>query len=152
MGTVTVLQLAQATSLTGAEALELVQNGASVRTTTGQVASLGADISPTGPTGVVVAVPATGANNDYFPSGFGATTGFLDLNPAGNCNITGILAGYDGQLLTVTNISANTVTLNALNGGSQSANQLRMAADAILPQNNGRTFKYSQTIGKWVAL
>lgn len=152
MATATILQLPQAQSLTGAEAVEMVQNGASVRGTSAQVASLGSSISPTGPTGVVEAVPVTGANNNYAPSGFGATTGFLELTPAGIANISGLLAGYDGQIVTITNLSAYLLTLNALNGGSLVANQFRMAADADLTQYNGRTFKYSATIGLWVAL
>lgn len=152
MGTATILQLPQAQSLTGAEAVEMVQNGTSVRGTSAQIASLGATISPTGPVGVVDAVPATGGNNDYAPTGFGATTGFLELTPAGVANITGLTAGYDGQLVVITNLSANSLTLNALNGSSQSANQFRMVGDIILSQYNGQAFKYSATIGKWVAL
>jgi hypothetical protein len=152
MATATILQLLQAQGLTGAESVEAVQNRTSVRVTVAQIASLGAQISPTGPTGVVEAVPATGANNDYAPSGFGATSGFLELTPTGVANITGLLAGYDGQLITITNLSAYALTLNALNGGSQAANQFRMVADAILGQNNGKSFKYSATIGLWVAV
>ena len=152
MATATILQLPQATSLTGSESVEMVQNGRSVRSTSAQVATLISTVSPTGPTGVVAAVPVTGENNDYAPAGFGAPTGFLDLTPAGVANITGLTAGYDGQLIVITNLSANALTLNALNGGSQMANQFRMVADIILGQNNGQTFKYSATIAKWVAL
>jgi|SRR6185312_947976 len=152
MATATILQLPQANSLTGAESVEMVQNGRSVRGTSAQVASLGSDISPTGPIGVVAAVPANGANNDYAPTGFGPTSGFLDLTPAGAANITGLTAGYDGQLVVITNLSANVLTLNTLNGASQTANQFRMVADIILGQNNSQAFKYSATIGKWVAL
>jgi hypothetical protein len=152
MATATILQLPQANSLTGAESVEMVQNGTSVRGTSAQVASLGSVISPTGPTGVVNAVPATGANNDYAPTGFGATTGFLELTPTGIANITGLSAGYDGQIAVVTNLSTYALTLNALNGGSQPANQFRMVADIALGENNAQSFKYSATIGKWVAL
>jgi hypothetical protein len=152
MATATILQLPQAQSLTGAEAVEMVQNGQSVRGTSAQVASLGASVSPTGPTGVVEALPNVGANNDYAPPGFGATTGFLEVTPVGVTNLTGLLAGYDGQLVTITNLSAYQLTLNALNSGSQTANQFRMVADAVLDQYNGKSFKYSATIGCWVAI
>lgn len=152
MATQTILQLSQAASLTGAEAIELVQNGTSVRGTSAQVASLGASISPTGPTGVVQAIPATGANNNYAPGGFGAMTGFLELTPTGICNITGLTAGYDGQLIIITNLSVYALTLNSLNGASLSANQFRMVADLVLGQYNGQAFKYSGTIGLWVML
>jgi hypothetical protein len=108
---------------------------------------------PTGPIGVVNAVPAAGANNNYSAGGlFGAPTGFLDLTPAANCNITGLLAGFDGQIVVITNLSGFILTLNANNGGSLAANQFRMVADFIIPLNNSKSFKYSSTIGKWVAL
>lgn len=152
MATATILQLPQAQSLTGAESVEMVQSGTSVRATSAQVASLGSSVSPTGPVGVIVGLPAIGANNDFAPAGFGATTGFLDLMLVGVSNLTGLTAGYDGQLLIITNLSTYELTLNALNGGSQVANQFRMQADYILTQNNGKSFKYSATIGKWVAL
>lgn len=152
MATATILQLRQAQSLTGAEAVEMVQNGESVRATAAQVATLNASVSPTGPIGVVNAVPATGANNDYDPAGFDATTGFLELTPTGDCNISGLVAGYNGQLVIITNLSAHVITLNALNGASQAANQFRMVGDIALGQNNGQAFKYSTPIGKWVAL
>jgi Collagen triple helix repeat (20 copies) len=112
---------------------------------------------PTGPTGppgdltaVIDAVPASGANNNYAPAGFVATTGFLDLTPTAVCNITGLTAGADGQIVTITNLSTFNMTLNARNSGSTGANQFRMAADQILTQYNSRTFKYSVTIGQWV--
>lgn len=152
MATATVLQLPQAQSLTGAESVSMVQSGSSVRATAAQIASLGQSVSPTGPVGVVSALPAIGANNDYAPTGFGATTGFLDCTLAGVTNITGLLAGYDGQIVIVTNLSTDTLTLNALNGGSQAANQFRMVSDLILNQYNSRTFKYSAMIGKWVGI
>lgn len=152
MATATILQLPQVQSLTGAETVEVVQNGQSARATSAQISSLGSSVSPTGPIGVIVGLPAVGANNNYAPTGFGAVTGFLDLMLVGVSNITGLLAGYDGQLLIITNLSTYEVTLNALSGASQAPNQFRMAADFVLTQNNSKTFKYSATIGKWVAL
>jgi hypothetical protein len=153
MATATILQLPQAIGLTGAEQLEGVQSGSSVRVTAAQVAALAEYIVPTGPTGVIDAVPASGANNNYNPGAdFSASTGFVDLTPTANCNITGLLAGFDGQIVIITNLSAFVLTLNALNSGSLSANQFRMVGDFALAQNNGQSFKYSATIGKWVAL
>jgi hypothetical protein len=153
MATATILQLTQAVSLTGSEQLEAVQSGSSVRLTAAQIAAIGQSLTPTGPIGVVDAVPATGANNDYTASGLmGATVGFLDLTPTGACNITGLQAGFNGQLIIITNLSTSAITLNALNSGSLAANQFRMVGDFVLPQNNGKSFKYSTTIGKWVTI
>lgn len=111
------------------------------------------DVSPTGPLGVAVDAPS-GTQNNYTVGGeFNPLIGFIDITPIANCNITGLQAGVDGQLVIITNLSPNfTATLNALNGGSLLANQFRMVADFILPQNNGKSFKYSATIGKWVAM
>jgi hypothetical protein len=83
--------------------------------------------------------------------GMGATIAFIDLTPSATCNITGLEAGFDGQSVIITNLSATyTLTLNALNSGSTTTNQFRMVEDLVLAQNNGQAFKYSATIGKWV--
>jgi hypothetical protein len=104
--------------------------------------------------GLSAAVPATGANNNYTASGqMTSSIAFVDLTPGGNCNITGLLSGADGQIITITNLSGTfTVTLNALNSGSLSANQFRLAADLTLTQYQHQSFRYSISIGKWIAL
>lgn len=148
MANATIPMLPQAISLTGAEQMEAVQAGQSVRVTAAQVSAVANAIN-----GIAAAVPANGANHNYTVSGLmGPTIGFLELTPAGNCNITGIIAGFDGQLIIITNLSANTLTLNALNAGSVAANQFRMNADITAAQNTGYPFKYSVQIGKWVSL
>jgi len=161
MATATILQLVQAVGgLTGLEQFEAVQptmlpNGQpgwlSIRLSSAQIAALAA--MATGATGVAAAVPAPGANNNYTASALmKPSIGFLELTPTAVCNITGIQAGVDGQIVIITNLSAFAMTLNALNGGSAAPNQFRMAADFILTQNNGKAFKYSATIGLWVAM
>jgi hypothetical protein len=150
MGTATILQLPQAQSLTGAEAVELVQNGTSVRGTSAQVAELAAGIAPVGPTAVIALPLGAGASNNYAPPGFGPSTGFLDLTPFGVSNITGLIAGYDGQYIIITNVGGTPLTLNALNAGSIGANQFRLPADLILTQNDSQAFKYSAGIQHWV--
>jgi len=161
VATSSIPQLPQAVSLTGAELLELAQlSGAghlqsfrSIRASIAQVLLLASQIAPTGPVGVATDAPS-GANNNYTANNeFGPLIGFIDLTPPTNCNITGLMAGFDGQIVTITNLAPGvTVTLNALNGGSVLANQFRMVADFLLPTNNSKSFRYSATIGKWVAL
>jgi hypothetical protein len=162
MATATILQLVQAIGgLTGLEQLEgaqptTLQNGqpgwVSVRLSSAQIAALASQISATGPLAVATDTPS-GAQNNYTVNGqMGPTIGFVDLTPGAACNITGVAAGFNGQIIIVTNLSAFNLTLNALNSGSLAANQFRMAADFILTQNNGKAFKYSTTIGKWVAM
>lgn len=107
------------------------------------------------PTGVVAAVPAAGANNNYTAGGFmGPTIGFMDLTPTATCNITGVSATgvTDGQMLTITNLSAFNLTLNSLNAGSSAANQFRLVADLILTKYDGQTFRYSATDTVWISL
>lgn len=153
MATSTIPQLRQAIGLTGTEQLEAVQAGTSVRITSAMLALLANAVAPIGPTGVAAASPAAGENDNYTVSGeMGPTIGFADLTPAGNCNITGLEAGFNGQIITITNLSAFVMVLNALNSGSLATNQFRMFGDLSLSQNNGQTFKYSTTIGKWVAI
>lgn len=153
MSTSTIPQLRQAIGLTGTEQLEAVQAGASVRITSAMLALLANSVAPIGPTGVAAASPAAGENDNYTVSGeMGPTIGFIDLTPSGNCNITGLEAGFNGQIIIITNLSAFVLILNALNSGSLAPNQFRMFGDLSLSQNNGQPFKYSTTIGKWVAI
>lgn len=163
MSTTTILQLPQAIGgLLGTEQFEVAQpttlpNGqlgwVSIRVSPAQIAAIASRIGATGPTGVIYAVPAAGANNDYTASNqMGPAVGFVELTPTAICNITGLQAGFDGQIIVITNLSAFNTTLNALNAGSQSANRLRMVEDFTLIQNDSKSFKYSATIGKWIAI
>jgi hypothetical protein len=108
--------------------------------------------SPLSGTSTLQTIVPTPGPSDNYPINFGI--GFLDINPTGGaCNITGMTAGFDGQLVTVTNIHAsNSVTLNALNGGSSAPNQFRMAADMTLLQYSSLTFRYSSAIAMWVQI
>jgi hypothetical protein len=164
MATTTILQLPQIVGgATGLEQLEVAQpttlpNGqpgwVSIRLSSAQIAALASQIAATGPTGVIYDSPAAGAHNDYTVNNqMGPTVGFIELTPTANCNITGLKAGLDGQLVVITNLAAGfSATLNALNAGSQAANQLRMVQDFALIQNDSKSFKYSITIGKWIAI
>ena len=149
MANVTVPMLPQALSLTGVEQLAVVQAGISVRATAAQVAALGS----VGPTGVATDNP-TGFQANYTIAGaMGADIGFADLNASGACIITGITAGFDGQILTITNLNgSNQITLNALDSTSLPANQFRLPSNVTLVQYQGQTFRYSVTIGCWVAI
>lgn len=83
MADVSIPQLVQATSLTGDEQIEIVQGGASARTTVSQVAALGGPTGPLGPTGP--AGGPTGASGPTGPSGTGPTgpTGAGGPGPTG---------------------------------------------------------------------
>ena len=75
MSTVAIPQLPQAIALTGAEQMEAVQAGTSVRVTAGQVAALGGPTGPQGPTG-----PSGGPTGPTGPAGPSSLTGVLTAN------------------------------------------------------------------------
>ncbi len=88
---------------------------------------------------LIVAAPAGGANNNFNPGGSPAWPGTLlapygrlDLNPPADCSLTGLLAGLDGQLVYIRNISAFNITLDNLNAGSTAANQFSSPGDMML--------------------
>lgn len=102
------------------------------------------------PTGVLQLAVAAGTLNDYNPSGFDGTVGFLDITPSGSVVITGIEAGEDGQYLVVTNLSGTqSLILNSLDSGSLAQNQLRLPGNLSLVLNNGVCLRYSKTLGLW---
>lgn len=80
--------------------------------------------------------------------------GFLDLNAnAGAASLTGITAGYDGQIITVTSRNAvNNITLNRLNVGSAAANRIRLSADLVLSQDQGISLRYSTALALWIPM
>lgn len=103
------------------------------------------------PTGVLQLALAAGTYNDYDPSGFDSTIGYLDITPSGSVIITGIEAGEDGQYLVVTDLSgSHGVQLNSLDAGSLSQNRMRLPGNMMLVQNNGVCLRYSLTLGLWV--
>lgn len=154
MATETILDLTAAVGITGSEWAELQRgDGTSARWQLATLAALAKNIAPTGPVSRIVGVPIQGPNPDYTAEGqMGASVGLLDLNAGGPCSIGGILAGFNGQLLIIGNISPFLVTLNKLSAGSSGANQLRMPDDFFLAQFDSKTFKYFTDIAKWVQL
>lgn len=98
-------------------------------------------------TGTQTETLAAGQTNDLV---LDAGVGFLDItaNVAGS-DLSGFDGGVNGQLLVVTNVSANLLTLKALTG-SAAGNQLRLAADLSLLQYANQTFRYSLALAVWV--
>lgn len=159
MSTASIPNLPRIISLTGKELLEVAQlQGAfplmsyvSRSATAAQLALLASEIVATGPTQVAADTPS-GAQNNYTVNGqMGPTIGFIELSPTANCNITGLEAGFDGQIALITNlVNTATVTLNALNSASAGLNRFRLPANRDLTQYNSQAFKYSAAIGLWV--
>lgn len=93
---------------------------------------------------------AAGANNNATPDSAVniQTLNRLRINSgAGVCNLTGLAAGLDGQLLWVTNTGANAVTLNSENAGSTITNRFKGSDDLTIQPNDSLLIYYDTAIG-----
>ena len=71
--------------------------------------------------------------------------------PSGVANVTGLVAGADGQWLWIfNNDGANAVTLNSQNAGSSAANRFSYFADLVLSPKVGVVAIYDATIARWL--
>lgn len=63
---------------------------------------------------------AAGTTDNFNPTGFNPSIGFLDVNPnAGNASIGSLPTGVNGQTVTITNINlTNSLTLLSLDGSA----------------------------------
>lgn len=95
---------------------------------------------------------AAGTTHNYTPTGWGPSVDVLDINASsGDATITGLLAGYNGQRVVVTNVGSSTLILAAL-GSSLPANQFRLPVDYYLLTNMSVQLQYSTGAGLWIAM
>jgi hypothetical protein len=102
-------------------------------------------------TSIVATTTSTGSVNNYAP---GALTNLVRCNNATNLTITGIVAGYDGQMMSFVSIGAGRVLFSNLDGGSSAANQLVLPVTGLnltllAPGLGFATFQYDATSQKW---
>jgi hypothetical protein len=105
--------------------------------------------------GQFIAFTLVGAGpfNDVSPTGFNALTGRLDLSNSGaSVNVTGLVAGADGQGIILRNAGASfNITLQSQNAGSLAANRFVISADITLtPLNAVLAVYYAGSINRWV--
>lgn len=109
-----------------------------------------------GPGGTFTA--AAGANNNATPDG-GVNIQTLNRlkidTSAGACNLTGLAAGLDGQLLWLYDSGANEFTLNSENAGSTITNRFNGAADFTQVTKGSFLIYYdagigASTPGRWI--
>lgn len=103
---------------------------------------------------------ASGATNNYTPTGFPGTSAApvsrLDIsaNAAGS-NLTGLVAGTDGQIVVIFNSAAvggGNLILNNLNAGSSSANQFQGGGGSdfiLIPQSSLQLVYFAGSVNKW---
>jgi hypothetical protein len=104
--------------------------------------------------GYITATVPAGISHDLDPTDWGPAVDVLDIDiSAGSATVTGLAAGYNGQRVVVTPVNggANTLTLAALTG-SAPANQFRVPADMIFPNNNSIQLQYSTGVGCWIVM
>jgi len=93
----------------------------------------------------------SGVTNNFNPGGAWPTIGRLHIDTtAGNTELTGLIAGTDGQMVLIRNTGANNLQLDNANAGSAAANQFQAIGDFVMIQN-GRVFAvyYAGVINKW---
>jgi hypothetical protein len=102
---------------------------------------------------VLPTVLAAGATNNLNPGGpFPVSIDRVDFDTtAGDANVTGLVAGQDGQRIIARNIGANNLTLNNEDAGSAAANRFSGASDLILTAGGAATLVYyAGSVAKWV--
>jgi len=145
---VKISELPNATGLTGAEAVPLVQDGQTRQTPTDTLG--GADI--TGQlllTGVATAALGAGPINDEATDISAAAR--LALTLTGDTELNGKTGGEDGKILSIQNRDlVDTLTIMNEAAGSTAANRFAINGDLIVPPMCGALFIYDGTLSRWV--
>lgn len=94
---------------------------------------------------------AAGQTNDYAPGSL-TTVNRLRLSAdAAGSQISGLVPTgiVDGQVIVVTNISANDLTLLAASAASAAANRFAINGDQVLGQGQSITLLYDTGLARW---
>jgi hypothetical protein len=101
---------------------------------------------------LITAAPSSDQAN-WTPSGFGATSAYIKLQPTTNSWLTGIAAGATDQFLTLFNDSDFVIAIETESSASTAANRFRrstpLGSEFILPQESV-DIRYSGTLSRWV--
>lgn len=99
--------------------------------------------------GVLSPAAITVSQNDYNPAGLGTCT-VLRLTSTGSVNITGLTAPTTGQqLILVSNIGSNTITLTNEDASSTAANRFDLTANLGLAASQSVFLYYDPTSSRW---
>lgn len=137
----------------GAAGTVLTSNGVNVKPTFEAVSGGGGSLP-----GRIAFNVASGITNNLNPGGTWPTSiARLLANPtAGNAELTGLIAGTDGQLVLLWNAAAiggNTIQLDNLAAGSTAANRFTLSdASMILPPQSGAWLVYDGTLSLWLTV
>lgn len=83
-----------------------------------------------------------------------STTGFQKLTGSTATSIQGIVAGIDGQQLTVCNLTGQNMTIAHENAGATAANRITTltGADVVTTGNGAAEFIYDTSTARWICL
>lgn len=101
---------------------------------------------------VLDAAPGAGSVTGYAPTGFGTTTGRLDITSnAADTTINDLPVGSDGQRVRIRNTGTGTLTLTNANSGSTAATRFSGVGDvAISASDSVDVVYYAGSVSRWV--
>lgn len=121
-------------------------DGVNTKVTAGSVAALTETIS----------VSLSSNQNDYNPSGFAVTaptTSRVRINCTSVSTLTGLVAGADGQIVTLQNVGSNAITLSDEDAASSAANRFSIdtigTTGIVLLTDHCAVLQYDGTSSRW---
>lgn len=101
---------------------------------------------------VTDSTPGSGALTGYAPTGFGTTTGRLDVvSNAADTTLNDLTAGYDGQSLRIRNTGTGTLTLTAENALSTANTRFSGVGDVGIAAGDCLdVMYYAGSVNRWV--
>ncbi len=101
---------------------------------------------------LITNTPGAGTITGFAPTGFGVTTGRLDIvSDAADTTLNDLTAGFDGQRLCIRNTGTGTLFLISQNSGSTAANRFSGINDlGILAGDKADLIYYGGSVNRWV--
>ncbi len=101
---------------------------------------------------LITNTPGAGTITGFAPTGFGVTTGRLDIvSDATGTTLNDLTAGFDGQRLCIRNTGTGTLTLTSQNSGSTAASRFAGVGDVgIIAGDKADLIYYGGSVARWV--
>jgi hypothetical protein len=93
----------------------------------------------------------TSNQNDYNPTGLHHNL-HIRINSDASRDITGVVAGINGEMLVLHNVGAFNIVLRDENAGSSAANRFALNADITLAPDQSIWLWYDSTSSRWRAI
>lgn len=102
-------------------------------------------------TGVLTPAQIVANTNNFAPTGL-ATASTLRLNTSGVFNITGLVGGASGRILTLHNVGAFALILIPESASSTAANRFSASGEVWVGPKQSVTLQYDATLTRWLVL